>query len=69
MDTKVETGGSKLGVVLVCQRMIAPEGAAVRRALISEEGAEKRSSKPEELRRLAGGTPIGASGSAAIRRW
>ena len=37
----------------------------VRRGLISREESERRSSNPEELRRLAGGTSVGAAGGYA----
>jgi len=42
----------------------------VRRGLISREEAERRSSNPDELRRLAGGTSVGANagGYAAVGR-
>jgi twitching motility protein PilT len=61
----MQTGG-KFGM----QTMDAALVDLVRRGLISREEAEKRSSNPEELRRLAGGTSIGANagGYTAIRR-
>jgi twitching motility protein PilT len=61
----MQTGG-KFGM----QTMDAALVELVRRGLISQEEAEKRSSNPEELRRLAGGTSIGANagGYAAMRR-
>jgi Tfp pilus assembly ATPase PilU len=42
----------------------------VRRNMISREEAEKRASNPEELRRLAGGSSVGANagGYAAFRK-
>jgi twitching motility protein PilT len=58
----MQTGG-KFGM----QTMDAALVELVRKALISEEEAEKRSSNPEELRRLAGGTAVGANaGSNAV---
>jgi twitching motility protein PilT len=61
----MQTGG-KFGM----QTMDAALVDLMRRNLISREEAEKRSSNPEELRRLAGGTSIGANagGYAAMRR-
>jgi twitching motility protein PilT len=61
----MQTGG-KFGM----QTMDAALVELVRRGLISREEAEKRSSSPEELRRLAGGTAIGANagGYAAMGR-
>ncbi len=60
----MQTGG-KFGM----QTMDAALVELVRRGLISREEAEKRSSNPEELTRLAGGTSIGANagGYAAMR--
>jgi twitching motility protein PilT len=61
----IQTGG-KYGM----QTMDAALVELVRRALITEEEAEKRSSNPEELRRLAGGSSVGANagGYAAVGR-
>jgi twitching motility protein PilT len=68
----IQTGG-KYGM----QTMDAALVELVRRALITEEEAEKRSSNPDELRRLAGSTRISAisaghdgrsGGYAPIRR-
>jgi twitching motility protein PilT len=61
----MQTGG-KFGM----QTMDGALVELVRRGLISREEAEKRSSNPEELKRLAGGTLIGASsgGYPALRR-
>jgi twitching motility protein PilT len=61
----MQTGG-KFGM----QTMDAALVELVRRGRISQEEAEKRSSNPEELRRLAGGTSVGAGtgGYAAARR-
>jgi twitching motility protein PilT len=61
----MQTGG-KFGM----QTMDAALVDLVRRGLISQQEAEKRSSNPEELRRLAGGTSIGANagGYATIGR-
>ncbi len=58
----MQTGG-KYGM----QTMDAALVELVRRGRISREEAEKRSSNPEELRRLAGGSSVGAgkNGSAA----
>jgi Tfp pilus assembly ATPase PilU len=52
------------------QTMDAALVELVRRNRISQEEAEKRSSNPEELRRLAGGTSVGANagGYATIGR-
>jgi twitching motility protein PilT len=58
----MQTGG-KFGM----QTMDAALVDLVRRGLISREEAEKRSSNPEELRRLAGGTMAAAGGYAARR--
>src|ERR671911_504888 len=60
----MQTGG-KFGM----QTMDAALVQLVRRGRISQEEAEKRSSNPEELRRLAGGTSVGAGtgGGAAPR--
>ena len=67
----MQTGG-KFGM----QTMDAALVELVRRGAISREEAEKRSSNPEEMRRLAGGS-LGASGAnsgnaaggyAALRR-
>jgi twitching motility protein PilT len=52
----MQTGG-KFGM----QTMDAALVELVRRGLISRKEAEKRSSNPEELKRLAGGASIGAS--------
>jgi twitching motility protein PilT len=52
----MQTGG-KFGM----QTMDAALVQLVRRGLISQQEAEKRSSSPDELRRLAGGTSIGAA--------
>ena len=54
----MQTGG-KFGM----QTMDAALVELVRRGRISREEAEKRSSNPEELRRLAGGSPVGANGA------
>src|SRR5215217_5069776 len=51
----IQTGG-KFGM----QTMDAALVELMRRGLVSREEAEKRSSNPEELRRLAGGTSVGA---------
>jgi twitching motility protein PilT len=61
----IQTGG-KYGM----QTMDAALVELVRRALITEEEAEKRSSNPDELRRLAGGSSVGANagGYAAVGR-
>src|ERR687894_1254971 len=59
----MQTGG-KFGM----QTMDAALVELVRRGLISQQEAEKRSSSPDELRRLAGGTSIGNGGYAAMRR-
>ncbi len=61
----MQTGG-KFGM----QTMDAALVELVRRGLISQQEAERRSSNPEELRRLAGGTSVGANagGYATIRR-
>jgi twitching motility protein PilT len=61
----MQTGG-KFGM----QTMDAALVELVRRGLISREVAERRSSNPDELRRLAGGTSVGASagGYAALGR-
>jgi twitching motility protein PilT len=55
----MQTGG-KFGM----QTMDAALVELVRKALITQEEAEKRSSNPEELRRLAGSTRISAVGGA-----
>ncbi len=52
----MQTGG-KYGM----QTMDAALVELVRRGLISREEAERRSSNPEELRRLAGGTSVGST--------
>jgi twitching motility protein PilT len=61
----MQTGG-KYGM----QTMDAALVDLLRRGQISREEAEKRSSNPEELKRLAGGTSVGAStgGYAALKR-
>ena len=61
----MQTGG-KFGM----QTMDAALVELVRRELISREAAERRSSNPDELRRLAGGTSVGSSagGYAALGR-
>jgi len=61
----LQTGG-KFGM----QTMDAALVELVRKGLISQQEAEKRSSSPEELRRLAGASSIGANvgGYAAMRR-
>lgn len=59
----MQTGG-KFGM----QTMDAALANLVRRGLISREEAEKRSSNPEELRRLAGRGMVGASEFAAAGR-
>jgi twitching motility protein PilT len=61
----MQTGG-KYGM----QTMDAALVDLVRRGLISREEAERRSSNPEELRRLAGGTSVGAGtgGYTALKR-
>src|SRR3712207_1076444 len=61
----MQTGG-KFGM----QTMDAALVELVRRGLISQQEAERRSSNPEELRRLAGGTSVGANagGYATIGR-
>jgi hypothetical protein len=61
----MQTGG-KFGM----QTMDSALLELVRRGLISQQEAEKRSSSSEELRRLAGGTSIGtnAGGYAAMKR-
>jgi len=61
----MQTGG-KFGM----QTMDAALVDLVRRGLISREEAEKRSSNPEELRRLAGGSSIGANagGYTSLRK-
>ena len=60
----MQTGG-KFGM----QTMDSALVDLVRRGLISREEAEKRSSHPDELRRLAGGTSVGANagGYATLR--
>jgi twitching motility protein PilT len=52
------------------QTMDAALVELMRRGLISRNEAEKRSSNPEELRRLAGGSRVGAAtgGYTAARR-
>ncbi len=61
----MQTGG-KFGM----QTMDAALVELVRKGAISREEAEKRSSNPEEMRRLAGGSSAGANagGYAAMRR-
>ena len=61
----MQTGG-KFGM----QTMDAALVDLLRRGLVSQEEAERRSSNPEELRRLAGGTSVGAAtgGYTAFRR-
>ena len=61
----MQTGG-KFGM----QTMDAALVELLRKGLISREEAEKRSSNPDEMHRLAGGTSIGmgAGGYAAMRR-
>jgi twitching motility protein PilT len=61
----MQTGG-KYGM----QTMAAALVELLRRGTISREEAEKRSSNPEELKRLAGGTSVGAGtgGYAALKR-
>jgi twitching motility protein PilT len=61
----MQTGG-KFGM----QTMDAALVGLMRKRLISPQEAEKRSSNPEELRRLAGGSLVesGAGGYAALRR-
>jgi twitching motility protein PilT len=61
----MQTGG-KFGM----QTMDAALVELMRSGLISREEAEKRSSNPEELRRLAGSTSVGvgAGGYTALRR-
>ena len=61
----MQTGG-KFGM----QTMDTALVELVRRGVISREEAERRSSNPDELRRLAGGSSVGANagGYAAIRR-
>jgi twitching motility protein PilT len=53
----MQTGG-KFGM----QTMDAALVELLRRKRISQEEAEKRSSNPDELRRLAGGSSVGANG-------
>ena len=57
----MQTGG-KFGM----QTMDAALVDLVRRKRISHEEAERRSSNPEELRRLAGGSSIGTNGSGGF---
>ena len=61
----MQTGG-KFGM----QTMDAALVELLRKGLISREEAEKRSSNPDEMHRLAGGTSVGmgAGGYATIRR-
>jgi len=59
----MQTGG-KYGM----QTMDAALLDLIRRGRISREEAEKRSSNPEELERLAGGFPVGAAGHAMVGR-
>jgi len=59
----MQTGG-KFGM----QTMDAALVDLMQQRLISREEAERRSSNPEELRRLAGGTSVGAGGYTALRR-
>jgi twitching motility protein PilT len=59
----MQTGG-KFGM----QTMDAALVELVRRGRISREEAEKRSSNPEELRRLAGGSSVGAGGYSSSKR-
>jgi twitching motility protein PilT len=61
----MQTGG-KYGM----QTMDAALVELMRRGLISREEAERRSSNPEELRRLAGGSSVGAGtgGYTALKR-
>jgi twitching motility protein PilT len=59
----MQTGG-KFGM----QTMDASLVDLMQRRLISREEAEKRSSNPDELRRLAGLTPASAGGYTALRR-
>ena len=58
--------GSKFGM----QTMDAALVELLRRGTISREEAEKRSSNPEELRRLAGGSSVGvgAGGYTSFRK-
>jgi twitching motility protein PilT len=50
------------------QTMDAALVELMRKGLISREEAEKRSSNPEELRRLAGGAAPAGGGYQALRR-
>jgi twitching motility protein PilT len=59
----MQTGG-KHGM----QTMDAALLDLVRRGRISREEAEKRSSNPEELQRLAGKFPVGTGGPAMVSR-
>jgi twitching motility protein PilT len=59
----MQTGG-KYGM----QTMDAALVELVRRGRISREEAEKRSSNPEELKRLAGGSSVGTGGYATVSR-
>ena len=59
----MQTGG-KFGM----QTMDAALVELVRRGRISREEAEKRSSNPDELRRLAGGSSAGNGGYASVAR-
>lgn len=59
----MQTGG-KFGM----QTMDAALVELMRKGLISRQEAEKRSSNPEELRRLAGGVSGSAGGYTALRR-
>jgi twitching motility protein PilT len=59
----MQTGG-KFGM----RTMDAALVRLLRAGLISPEEAEKRSSNPEELRRLAGGNLAGTGGPTAVRR-
>ena len=59
----MQTGG-KYGM----QTMDAALVELVRRGRISREEAEKRSSNPEELKRLAGGSSVGTGGYATVGR-
>jgi twitching motility protein PilT len=59
----MQTGGA-FGM----QTMDAALVGLMRKGLISPKEAERRSSNPDELRRLAGGSSVGTGGYATVRR-
>jgi hypothetical protein len=60
----MQTGG-KFGMQTVDAALVE----LLRRGVISREEPEKRSSNPEELKRLAGGSSVGSGGYAVLKKW